>query len=152
MITKLKIFKENILVPRNLEGREDKYKQQQARLFQQEIINGDIYIDKDFYLDFQNIKCKKIIGYVWIHIDKIPLWFKNIEIDGNFVCYNNGLITLEGSPQIVNGGFYCGGNKLTTLKGCPKYVDKNFWCCYNKAQFTEEDVRKLCNVKGQILV
>jgi hypothetical protein len=34
MITKLKIFKENILVPRNLEGREEKFKKQQARLFQ----------------------------------------------------------------------------------------------------------------------
>jgi hypothetical protein len=52
MITKLKIFKENILVPRNLEGREEKFKKQQARLFQQEIITGDINIDKDYYLNF----------------------------------------------------------------------------------------------------
>jgi hypothetical protein len=96
----------NILVPRNLEGRREKFIKLQARLFQQEVITGDINIDKDFYLDFTNVKTKKIIGNVSIRINKIPLWFKNIEIDGNFYCYTIGLTTLEGCPQIVNSSFF----------------------------------------------
>jgi hypothetical protein len=130
MITKLKIFKENnILVPRNLEQRHEKFIQQQARIFQQEIITGDVTIDKDFYLDFKNVKTKKIIGDVYININKIPLWFKDIEIDGDFDCYDMG---------------------LTTLEGCPKYVSGNFWCENNQVQFTEEDVQKYCDVKTYI--
>jgi hypothetical protein len=174
MITKLKIFKENnILVPRNLEGREEKFIQQQARLFQQEIIEGNVTINKDFYLNFTNVKTKKIIGDVSININKIPLWFKDIEIDGSFFCDTRNLTTLEGSPQIVNGNFSCSYNKLTTLEGCPqivnssfycssnnlttleycpKYVGISFWCRNNKVQFTEEDVKKLCQVKGNILI
>jgi hypothetical protein len=173
MITKLTLFKENnILVPRNLEQRHEKFKQQQTRLFQQEIITGDVIIDKDFYHDFTNIKTKKIIGNVDIFINKIPSWFKNIEIDGNFVCYNNGLITLEGSPQIVNGGFNCSRNKLTSFKGCPKYVGESFICSYNELttlkycpeivngdlfscyhnniKFTKGDVKKYCNTEAYI--
>jgi hypothetical protein len=153
MITKLKIFKENnILVPRNLEGREEKFKQQQARLFQQEVITGDVEINNDFYLDFQNVKCKKIIGNVWIEINKIPLWFKNIEIDGRFYCYNIGLTTLEGCPEIINKSFTCAFNNLTTLQYCPKYVGGNFKCYDNKVKFTVDDVKKYCQVKGEISV
>jgi hypothetical protein len=125
MITKLKIFKENILIPRNLEGREQKFKQQQNRLFQQEIITGDITIDKDFYHDFTNVKCKKIIGNVDIEINKIPLWFKDIEIDGSFYCAFNILTTLEGCPEIVNGNFRCNKNKLISLEYGPRIVKGN---------------------------
>jgi hypothetical protein len=141
----------NILVPRNLEGREEKYKQQQYRLFQQEIITGDINIDKDFYHDFQNVKTKKIIGNVDIEINKIPLWFENIEIDGDFGCSWQNLTTLEGSPKIVNGNFSCHKNILITLKGCPKYVGNDFRCYYNIFRFTIEDIKKLCNIKGRII-
>jgi hypothetical protein len=152
MITKLKIFKENnILVPRNLEGRREKFIKQQSRLFQQEVITGYIDIDKDFYLDFTNVKTKKIIGNVWIEINKIPLWLKDIEINGHFFCDGAGLTTLEGCPQIVNDGFWCGGNYLTSLEHCPKYVDGNFYCYGNKVQFTEEDVKKLCKVNAAII-
>jgi hypothetical protein len=152
MITKLKIFKENILVPRNLEGRQEKFKLQQARIFQQEIIEGSIIIDKEFYLDFKNVKTKKIIGNVDIEINKIPLWFKDIEIDGNFYCYTIGLTTLEGCPQIVSGSFFCHSNNLTSLEYCPKYVGKKFVCYDNKVKFTEDDVKKYCQVKGEISV
>jgi hypothetical protein len=141
----------NILVPRNLEGREEKFKLQQARLFQQEIITGDIEINKTFYYDFTNVKCKKIIGDVYININKIPLWFKDIEIDGSFICNNIGLTTLEGSPQIVNSSFYCSRNKLISLKYGPKYVGISFWCRNNNVKFTEEDVKKLCKIKGIII-
>jgi hypothetical protein len=111
----------NILISRNLEGRQEKYKQQQIRLFQQEIIEGDVEINEEFYLDFKNVKCKKIIGDVYITINKIPLWFKSIEITGNLI-YNNNLTTLEGLPQIVNGYFDCEVNKLTSLDDFPKYI------------------------------
>jgi hypothetical protein len=50
------------------------------------------------------------------------------EIDGNFNCGNNKLITLEGSPQKVGapkevgGGFSCPKNKLTILE-----IVKGLW-------------------------
>lgn len=42
MITKLKTYKENILVPRNLEGRLDKLKQKTIKLLSKETINCEI--------------------------------------------------------------------------------------------------------------
>ena len=93
-------------------------------------------------------------------------------VDGTFYCNDNKLTSLEGSPEYV-GGFNCGFNKLTNLKnspksvdgffacyynnltsleGCPKFVGGDFYCFKNRVQFTEADVRAVCNVKGKIIV
>lgn len=94
------------------------------------------------------------------------------KVDGFFNCSFNKLTSLEGSPEKVKGGFYCGSNQLTSLEGAPKEVDDfycnnnqlislkgapkkvggDFYCSNNKVQFTEEDVRKVCNVKHKIIV
>jgi len=102
---------------------------------------------------------------------KLPIKFG--KVGGHFYCYSNQLISLEGAPSKVGGNFDCSGNKLTSLKGAPKEVGGhfycefnqlislegapskvggNFYCRYNKVQFTEEDVRKVCKVKGSIWV
>ncbi len=75
------------------------------------------------------------------------------EVGGNFRCDdNNDLTSLEGCPKKVGGDFDCSRDKLTSLKGCPSEVGGDFDCSNNKVKFTEEDVRKVCNVKGDIYV
>jgi hypothetical protein len=94
-------------------------------------------------------------------------------VKGYFYCGKNKLTSLEYSPKEVEGSFYCNDNKLTSLKYAPKKVGVDFWCCWNnltsldyaprevggdfrcndnKVNFTESDVRKVCNVKGVIVV
>ena len=72
-------------------------------------------------------------------------------VGGNFDCADNELTSLEGAPKEVGGYFDCGYNKLTSLKGAPENV-ASFYCSNNKVQFTEEDVREVCKVKGKVIV
>jgi hypothetical protein len=90
-------------------------------------------------------------------------------VGGNFWCIHNQLTTLKGAPRVINGNFECTGNKLTTLKGAPKIVNGNFTCSNNpltslegspktvggnfihSSTFSEDEIRKVCNVKGQII-
>jgi hypothetical protein len=54
------------------------------------------------------------------------------------------------SDVYVKGYFSCSNNQLTSLEGSPKEVGGDFFCKNNKIKFTEEDVRKVCKVKGRI--
>ena len=74
------------------------------------------------------------------------------KVGGGFYCGHNQLISLEGCPQEVRGYFSCTYNKLTSLEGCPQEVRGNFYCYDNSGNFTEDDVRQYCNVKGKIKV
>ena len=93
-----------------------------------------------------------------------------------FDCaYCKSLTTLEGAPEKVENTFYCRGCKsLKTLKGAPEEVGGRFecsWCSELKdlkyapenvglsfhcsdcgTQFTEDDVKKVSNVKGEIYI
>jgi hypothetical protein len=62
------------------------------------------------------------------------------------------ITSLQGGPEKVGGGFWCWGNKLTSLQGAPKEVGGDFNCSDNKKQFTKEDVKKVCKIKGNIIV
>jgi hypothetical protein len=74
-------------------------------------------------------------------------------VGGGFNCSNNQLTSLEGAPSTVGGcGFDCQRNQLTSLVGAPTNVSGGFYCYDNKVQFTKEDVRKVSNVKGDIIV
>ena len=73
-------------------------------------------------------------------------------VGGSFYCGNNQLISLKGAPTYVGGEFGCGNNKLTSLDGAPTYVGGSFSCGNNSVQFTEAQVRAVCDVKGKIFV
>ena len=73
-------------------------------------------------------------------------------IRDNFYCYYNKLTSLVGGPKEVRGRFLCDHNELTSLEGAPKEVWGAFRCSDNKVQFTEDDVKKACEVKGEIIV
>jgi hypothetical protein len=93
------------------------------------------------------------------------------KINGFFYCCENNLISLEGSPEIIKGDFYCHNNKLTnlkycpkkiggcvdcshnqliSLKFCPKKINGSFMCFGNSKKITKKEVRKVCNVLGEI--
>jgi len=63
------------------------------------------------------------------NLTKLPLNFNKIE--GDFLCHDNMLTSLEGAPKIVNGFFDCSHNYLSTLEGAPNYVKGFFNCSYN---------------------
>ena len=71
------------------------------------------------------------------------------NVGGTFICSYNKLTSLEGAPKETNG-FYCNENLLTSLKGAPKKVKGKFDCRSNIVQFTDNDVRKVCDVRGTI--
>lgn len=72
------------------------------------------------------------------------------EVGKHFYCADNNLTTLEGCPNKINGSFDCSFNNLTDLKGCPTEVADSFVISFmtNANNFKEEDIRKVCNVKG----
>ena len=97
------------------------------------------------------------------------------EVGGNFECSFCGLLeSLEGAPEKVTDvfscshcqslkslkgapkeveDFYCNNCKsLKSLKGAPEIVRGFFDCCYCGTKFTENDVKKVSNVKGDILI
>jgi len=61
-------------------------------------------------------------------LSKIPIKFNYVS--GDFMCSDNLLTNLEGSPKKVGGRFYCYNNQLTTLKGAPMEVE-DFHCNNN---------------------
>jgi hypothetical protein len=75
-----------------------------------------------------------------------------ITVGSNFFCRNNQLTSLEGCPTTVGGSFYCYSNQLTSLEGCPIIVGGSFSCYNNTKKFSEEDVRSLCKVEGDIFI
>jgi len=74
------------------------------------------------------------------------------SVGGYFYCSLNNLTSLDGAPSSVGGSFYCHINNLTSLDGAPRSVGKDFWCMGNATKFTIEQVRAVCDVKGEIRV
>jgi hypothetical protein len=137
MITTIKEFllyeaTTQITVNRNLDKRIDKLRAINKSLLMKEVIEGNLIIDQYFDFNDIDVKVKTINGNVTIKLNHIPLWLKNVTVNGNFYCYNNKLTSLEGCPQTVNGSFDCYKNKLTSLIGCPKTVNGYFYCANNK--------------------
>ena len=99
------------------------------------------------------IRIKRVAGNFWCSFNNLTSLEGAPEIvHGDFVCSFNNLTSLEGAPKHVGKDFSCSRNKLITLKGAPKEVEGNFYCNDNSKRFTEEEVRKLVNVKGIVIV
>jgi hypothetical protein len=117
-------------------------------------INSDGTVDAD-YINLYGKAVKYFLSKIqeknYSNLDKLPLRFGRIEehflcndnylttLDGSphyvgdgFDCSNNLLTSLEGGPSHVVGDFSCQGNKLITLFGSPKIVDGDFFCDHNK--------------------
>jgi len=77
-----------------------------------------------------------------------------IDVNGDLNLYNKGLNNIPSYIKFdkVNGSFSCSKNKLLSLEGCPETVGSSFDCRNNKKQFSEEEVKKVCKVKGNVYV
>ena len=73
------------------------------------------------------------------------------SVGGSFWCNNNKLITLQGASSSVGNRFDCSHNNLTTLQGAPSSTGDDFNCEHNSKKFTEQDVKSVCNVGGDIV-
>ena len=71
--------------------------------------DGSIDVEGDVFISNKNL-------------DKLPLKFNYVS--GVFVCSNNRLTSLEGSPRKLGLKLYCSGNPLTTLNGFNLPYDK----------------------------
>jgi hypothetical protein len=72
--------------------------------------------------------------------------FKGVRfgvVGQNFRCDNNHLTTLEGSPREVGGDFYCQNNQLTSLEGAPQEVGGDFSCANNQITSLEGAPQKV---------
>jgi len=74
------------------------------------------------------------------------------KIKQNFNCAHNELTSLEGSSKEVGENFYCHDNNLISLEDIPKKIGRDFNCRNNKLNMTEEEIRKLSDIKGKILI
>ena len=74
------------------------------------------------------------------------------NIGRNFNCWGcKSLTSLEGAPKKVGGDFNCFGcHSLKSLEGIPKEIGRTFCCVDCGSKFTQEDVKKISNVKGDI--
>jgi len=138
---------ENLLVPRNLEGRKDKLKQMNIKLLSQEVVNGDLELDESFMdIDPKFVKLKKVKGDVWLKGGKwaeIPAWLKDVKITGEFRCSCNELTTLKNCPQNIGWSFICRYNLLRSLEGCPEFIGGDFFCDNNLAKLKLPDNVKI---------
>jgi hypothetical protein len=138
----------DIFIPRRVEDRVERYIKDYIRNGSQ----GDLKINQ-------------------LDLIELPAILKNVTVNGDFVCEMNQLTSLKNSPKYVSndflcndnmitslvgaptnvvGRFDCSNNNLTSLEGAPKTVGDNFFCGFNDVKFTEEQVRAVCNVKGDI--
>jgi len=74
------------------------------------------------------------------------------KVGGRFDCSNNKLESLKGAPREVGDNFWCYNNLLESLEGAPREVGGNFICFKNPKEFTEEDVKAVSDVKGEVKV
>ena len=144
----------NLLIPRRIEGRVEKYVQ---ALVQKYIKDGS----------------KGSLNLSGLKLTKLPSNLKNVSVGESFNCNVNNLTSLAGAPSSVGGHFRCSSNKLTSLDGAPNSVGKDFYCSYNNLKslvgapssvgkdfycngnaikFTIEQVQAVCDVKGEIYI
>ena len=97
-----------------------------------EIVNGSCNYEGNKLISLEGMP-KKITKGLWLN--------------------SNKLTSLVGCPKIIHGVFMVSNNNLTSLKGCPEKVDKFFHCTNQLThKFTVDDVRAVCDVKGDIYV
>lgn len=84
-------------------------------------------------------------------IPEFPEFIQFNEVVRDFIVTGCNLEILTGFPRIINGELIISDNKIMSLKGCPEYVKGDFAINRNqKDKFTEEEIRKVCEVGGRV--
>ena len=117
-------------------------------------IHGDLNIGDFNLTTLKDLNVSRIDGSFFCFHNKLnTLEGGPKEVGGDFSCSYNNLTDLKGAPVIVGRDFICSNNRLISLEGAPKKVGGTFGCRFNMAgEFTKEEVQKVSNVKGHIVV
>ena len=172
----MKSLKESLLDD-DLVGKTDKIIKDEIKAFLKANYKGSIKISRkpnadgkyevsstsDIRVKNTNITSLTNEMFIWTTIDGIfscSFCFKleSLEgapekVGGGFYCsYCSKLESLKGAPKEVGGDFYCVSNQsLKSLEGSPKEVARHFHCYKCAGKFTEDDVKKVSNVKKDII-
>ena len=84
-------------------------------------INPDGSIDVDDDVNLHNMG-----------LTKLPLTFNYVS--GYFICPNNYLTSLKGSPRIIGHNFSCTNNNITSLIDGPDTVGGYYYCNNNNLE------------------
>lgn len=84
-------------------------------------INSDGSIDVDGNVDLTVFS-----------LTELPLTFNYVS--GYFLCSNNYLTSLKGSPRIISHNFSCTNNNITSLIDGPKRVEGFYYCNNNNLE------------------
>ena len=84
-------------------------------------INSDGSIDVDGNVDL-----------TVFNLTKLPLTFNYVS--GHFLCSNNYLTSLKGSPRIIGHNFSCTNNNITSLIDGPDTVGRYYYCNNNNLE------------------
>jgi hypothetical protein len=118
----------------------------------------NISVGRDFFCGNNHLttleNCPKTVGgsFYCGHNKLTSLDGAPEYVGGSFYCSFNNLKSLQCAHIIVGGDFYCYDNELKSLFGAPETVGGDFYCYNNLGNFTEEQVRAVCDVKGKIFV
>lgn len=104
-------------------------------------------INSDWTID---IKKDFIVTNSMPEFEEFPDFIRFNICYGSFINRGHKLFSMIGCPKIVYGDFFVDGNKLQVLTGCPKQVDGDFYIQDNDNKFTENEVRKICQIKGKL--
>ena len=115
-------------------------------------------IDKDIEKQIRKFLYNNFTNFSKCKISKKPNLNGKYEISsvGDIEVKNKSITSFTNGSFIwtnIKGNFDCANcYSLTSLEGAPKEVGGSFRCGRCKVKFTEEDVKKVSNVKGMIYV
>lgn len=85
-------------------------------------------------------------------IDRLPNYIQFRKCIGDFIIDNQGLMDMFGCPKIVEGTFAVPDNEISSLNGSPEVVTGNYIIYGNHKIFLKENIEKICQVNGAIIV
>lgn len=104
------------------------------------IFNNDGTIDVNGNIGFEN------------NIGNLPNYIQFRKVTGYFHAGTMGCTTMKGFPEYVGDFLSISTNYLQTLDYFPKYIGGEVWAGSNPGHFTVEQIKKISNVKGKIIL
>jgi hypothetical protein len=105
---------------------------------------------KDYNLSWRNLTKLKGLGKKKVnglfdcsHNDLSNLIGGPQEVEDDYYCNSNKLISLKGSPKRISGVFDCSENKLKNLTNSPQEVDNEFICRANNLVTLDGALKKI---------
>lgn len=73
------------------------------------------------------------------------------EIKGDFTIYKMILDSFINFPNKIGASFIINSCKISSMEGFPKEIGDNLYITKSVIPATDEELRKICNIKGEII-